>query len=135
MNSPMLNFALCLASLSGAALAQPVVDAAGLLTDAAGRVLYVFDKDSEARSRCTDACAALWPPFTADADARPVGEYALFTRDDGRRQWALRGRPLYFYAGDQRPGESAGDGVKGVWHVIRSGAAPAAAGNYRPDGY
>jgi predicted lipoprotein with Yx(FWY)xxD motif len=112
-----------------------VTGKAGLLTDAAGRVLYVFDKDSDGKSACYDQCAALWPPFLAAADAKPAGEYGLVTRSDGSRQWAVRGRPLYFYAADSAPGQATGDGVKGVWHVVRDTPATGDAGSYRPKEY
>lgn len=126
-------FALTLSA--GSLHAQPVTGKAGLLTDAAGRVLYVFDKDSEGKSVCYDQCAALWPPFVAVADAKPVGDYGLVTRSDGSRQWAVRGRPLYFYAGDSGPGQATGDGVKGVWHVVRDTPMTGDAGSYRPKEY
>lgn len=126
-------FALTLSA--GSLHAQPVTGKAGLLTDAAGRVLYVFDKDSEGKSVCYDQCAALWPPFVAAADAKPVGDYGLVTRSDGSRQWAVRGRPLYFYAGDSGPGQATGDGVKGVWHVVRDTPMTGDAGSYRPKEY
>ncbi|WP_026188271.1 COG4315 family predicted lipoprotein [Methyloversatilis universalis] len=131
--SLMSLFALTLSA--GPLHAQPVTGKAGLLTDAAGRVLYVFDKDSEGKSVCYDQCAALWPPFVAAADAKPVGDYGLVTRSDGSRQWAVRGRPLYFYAGDSGPGQATGDGVKGVWHVVRDTPMTGDAGSYRPKEY
>lgn len=116
--------------------AQSVVGSAGLLTDAAGRVLYTFDKDSDGKSACYDQCAALWPPFVAAADARASGEHTLVVRSDGSRQWALRGKPLYYYVADVEPGQTAGDGRGGVWHVVRGGGqAPAEAGSYRPRDY
>ena len=126
-------FALTLSA--GPLHAQPVTGKAGLLTDAAGRVLYVFDKDSEGKSVCDDPCAALWPPFVAAADAKPVGDYGLVSRSDGSRQWAVRGRPLYFYAGDSGPGQATGDGVKGVWHVVRDTPMTGDTGSYRPKEY
>jgi len=126
---------LALSLGAGVLHAQPVTGKAGLLTDAAGRVLYVFDKDSEGKSACYDQCAALWPPFLAAPDAKPAGDYGLVTRSDGSRQWALRGRPLYFYAADSAPGQATGDGVKGVWHVVRDTPATGDAGSYRPKEY
>ena len=47
------------------------------------------------------------------------GDYSIITRDDGKKQWALKGRPLYFWAKDQKPGDKTGDGVNQVWHVAR----------------
>jgi predicted lipoprotein with Yx(FWY)xxD motif len=124
-----------LSAVCGAVHAQSVVGAAGLLTDAAGRVLYTFDKDSTGKSACYDQCAALWPPFVAAADARATGEHTLVTRSDGSRQWAIRGKPLYYYVGDSEAGQRTGDGRGGVWHVVREGSAPPADHGYRPKGY
>lgn len=128
--------AALLGAVCCAVQAQSVVGSAGLLTDAAGRVLYTFDKDSDGKSACYDQCAALWPPFVAAADARATGEHTLVTRSDGSRQWAVRGKPLYYYVGDSEAGQTTGDGRGGVWHVVRDGVkAPAEAGSYRPRDY
>lgn len=126
--------ALCFCLIPALVQAQPSLGSAGLLTDGSGRVLYVFDQDRAGRSVCYDTCAAQWPPFIAAADARPQGDFDLVARNDGRRQWTLRGKPLYYYAGDGAPGQASGDGVKGVWHVVR-GHAGTDATSYRPDGY
>jgi predicted lipoprotein with Yx(FWY)xxD motif len=40
-------------------------------------------------------------------------------RDDGSRQWAYKGKPLYGYVADVTPGQASGDGVNGRWHVAR----------------
>jgi len=52
-----------------------------------------------------------------------TGTLSLVTRDDGALQWAYAGRPLYFSAADARPGEVRGDGVEGVWSVVRPASA------------
>jgi predicted lipoprotein with Yx(FWY)xxD motif len=54
-------------------------------------------------------------PLTVDRIASP---YSIVTRDDGSRQLAYKGRPLYVYARDAGPGERKGDKLKGVWHVV-----------------
>ncbi len=124
------------AALLNTAHAQSVQIREGLLTDAAGRVLYVFDKDSEGKSACNGQCAALWPPFPAASDAAASSEYTTVRRDDGGLQWAHRGRPLYYYASDTGPGQATGEGRGGVWHVVRPAtAAPEAGGNIAPKGY
>ncbi len=129
-------YAALLGAVCSTVHAQSVVGTAGLLTDAAGRVLYTFDKDSTGKSACYDQCAALWPPFVAAADARATGDHTLVTRSDGSRQWAVRGKPLYYYVGDNEAGQTTGDGRGGVWHVVRdSDKAPAEAGSYRPRDY
>lgn len=86
-----------------------------------GYTLYTFDRDNagSGRSECNGPCAAQWPPFFADRDARERGGWTVISREDGSRQWAFRGRPLYRYAGDTQPGERRGSNANGVWHVAR----------------
>jgi predicted lipoprotein with Yx(FWY)xxD motif len=93
----------------------------GVLADAAGKTLYTFDKDAarSGRSVCNDTCAALWPPAMASADAKAEKDFTSITRDDGSKQWAFKGKPLYAYVQDQRSGDTMGDGFKGVWHVAK----------------
>ncbi|MBK8336368.1 MAG: hypothetical protein IPL03_07160 [Sterolibacteriaceae bacterium] len=92
-----------------------------MLTSAAGMTLYVYDQDTagSGKSTCNGPCAANWPPLMAEADAKPAGDYSLVARDDGGKQWAYKGKPLYFWAKDAKPGDKTGDGVKNVWHVVR----------------
>ncbi len=87
------------------------------LADAKGMTLYVFDKDSAGKSACTGKCAENWPPLVADPAANPPSGYTLVTRDDGQKQWAYKGKPLYGWVKDAKPGDTTGDGVGGSWHV------------------
>ena len=59
------------------------------------------------------------PPAAAAADAKASGDYSIVTRDDGSKQWAYKGNPLYGYSKDQKAGDKVGDGVGGIWHVIK----------------
>jgi predicted lipoprotein with Yx(FWY)xxD motif len=90
-----------------------------ILTDEKGMALYIFDKDEAGKSNCSGECAQNWPPATAPADAKPVGDLTLIQRDDGTMQWADDGKPLYTFVGDKNPGEVTGDGKGGVWHVVK----------------
>jgi predicted lipoprotein with Yx(FWY)xxD motif len=74
--------------------------------------IYAFDKDVRmaGRSECNGQCATNWPPLFASADDHSGGDWSVITRDDGTRQWAWLGRPLYYYAKDQKPGDISGDG-------------------------
>lgn len=90
-----------------------------VLTDNEGMTLYTFAKDSPAVSNCYDKCAALWPPLTAAADAQSQGQFGVILRKDGSRQWAYQGMPLYGWVKDKQPGDTSGEGVKGVWSVAR----------------
>ncbi len=41
----------------------------------------------------------------------------MVTRDDGSKQWAFQGKPLYTYAEDKMPMDGSGNGKDGVWHI------------------
>jgi predicted lipoprotein with Yx(FWY)xxD motif len=100
---------------------QPAYPMNGVLATPTGMTLYTFDKDTAnaATSACTGPCATLWPPFLAAADAAPIGGFTLVTRDDGTKQWAYRGWPVYTYSKDARAGDMAGDNFKNVWHAAK----------------
>ncbi|MEU8510957.1 hypothetical protein AB0C76_05110 [Kitasatospora sp. NPDC048722] len=92
-----------------------------IVTDSTGRTLYRFDKDTAkpSASTCTDACAAKWPPLTAQDPVKVTGvDSALVgsvTRPDGTKQVTLNGWPLYRFAGDTAAGQTSGQGVGGTW--------------------
>lgn len=114
-------FALA-ATLSFAAQAQvPVKPEGGMLVDASGMTVYTFDKDTagSGKSVCNGPCATLWPAVMAAPDAKAEGDYSIITRDDGMHQWALKGKPLYLYKSDTKPGEMNGDNFKNIWHVAK----------------
>jgi predicted lipoprotein with Yx(FWY)xxD motif len=99
----------------------PVKAADGVLVGPNGMALYTFDRDTagSGKSMCNGPCAANWPPLTARANASNTGDWSVVTRDDGSRQWAYKGKPLYFWAKDTKAGDRTGDGVNNVWHVAR----------------
>ncbi len=89
-----------------------------VLTDQKGMTLYTYDKDADGKSVCNGPCAANWPPLMASADAKADGSYAVITRDDGSRQWTYKGKPLYTWVKDTKPGDVNGDGVaNNAWHA------------------
>jgi predicted lipoprotein with Yx(FWY)xxD motif len=91
-----------------------------ILTDAKGMTLYVFDRDTGGKSACAGPCASNWPPLTAAADAQPAGGYTIVARDDGGRQWAYKGQPLYTWKNDKKPGDVTGDGFNNnTWHIAK----------------
>jgi len=87
------------------------------IADARGMTLYVFDSDRGGKSACDSACAETWQPLAAPRIAKPSGDWSIVTRDDGNKQWAFQGKPLYSYVGDRAPGDVNGDGVDGHWHA------------------
>ena len=97
-----------------------------ILVDSQGRTVYLFTKDSGTTSTCSGACAVQWPPFTASGKptvgvgltASKVGTTA---RSDGKTQVTYNGHPLYRFAGDQSPGDTAGQGLTafgGGWFAL-----------------
>ena len=93
----------------------------GVLVDAKGMTIYTFDKDpvNARRSACVEQCAKAWPPLVAPADAESTGAYSVITRDDGTKQWTYKGRPLYTWVKDAKPGDTTGDGFGNLWRVAR----------------
>jgi predicted lipoprotein with Yx(FWY)xxD motif len=110
-----------LESMTGSGPAAPAMAANGVLTNTAGMTLYTFDKDAggSGKSACNGPCAANWPPLMAGADAKASGDYTIVVRDDGGRQWAYKGKPLYLWIKDSKPGDMTGDGFNKVWRVAR----------------
>jgi predicted lipoprotein with Yx(FWY)xxD motif len=108
---------------AGAALAQtaPATSATTskgkALVDGKGMTLYVFDRDAAGKSNCNGQCATNWPALSAGADAKPSGDFTVIARDDGGKQWAYKGKPLYTWSKDAKPGDATGDGVNSVWHI------------------
>ena len=86
-----------------------------------GFSLYVFDNDlGGSGSTCNDACATNWPPLLlADDEATGVANLSIIVRNDGSEQVTFEGRPLYFFVGDESPGETNGNGE--LWHTVEMG--------------
>ncbi len=91
------------------------------LTDFAGMTLYTFDKDTTGVSNCYDACATAWPVYTSGATAQSQfpTNITVITRKDNSKQFAWKGMPLYYFAKDKKSGDVLGDGVNGVWHLVK----------------
>jgi predicted lipoprotein with Yx(FWY)xxD motif len=114
-----------LALVIQATWAGPTATLNGIMTDSAGNTLYTFDKDEPGRSNCAGDCLKKWQAFIAKPEARETGDFSLIGRADGGRQWAVKGKPMYYFAGDQTPGQRNGEGIGGVWHVIDASQAGA----------
>jgi predicted lipoprotein with Yx(FWY)xxD motif len=99
----------------------PASVAHGVLTGPNGMTLYTFDKDAagSGKSVCNGPCATNWPPLMAADSDKAQGDYSVVTRDDGKKQWAFKGQPLYYWAKDSKPGDMSGDGVNKVWHAAK----------------
>ena len=106
--------------LANVAIAQSTIDANGLLADAAGRTLYTYDKDADNKSNCNGGCAAAWPPYLVKEGDRNPSNISVVRREDNTLQWAINGKPLYYYAADAQRGDVKGDGQGGVWHAVHT---------------
>ena len=114
---------LVLLSLSAHAHAQdaaPLKKSDGVLVDAKGMTVYTFDKDAanSGKSACSGKCAEYWPAVPAGA-AQPPAPYSTVTRDDGSKQLAYKGKPLYTFMKDKKPGDKSGDKLmNNNWHAV-----------------
>lgn len=118
--SPIFLAALLTVCASVANAQAPVKTSDGVLTNQAGMTLYTFDRDSGGKSACNGPCAGNWPPLTAKAGDKPSGDYTVISRDDGSKQWAYKGKPLYTWGKDQKPGDKTGDGfLNNQWHAAK----------------
>lgn len=113
------------------------------LTDASGRALYAFERDTKGASACTaaDGCAIAWPPFsvgTPTSTDTSVQERMLGTikRADARTQATYDEMPLYYYEDDKKPGDIEGQGkfeFGGLWFLVSPSGEEIRAGGKRHD--
>jgi predicted lipoprotein with Yx(FWY)xxD motif len=116
----LLAAAALLTLTACAAYAAPAMEKDGMLVDANGMTLYIFDNDTAGVSNCMDDCVAKWPILDASAGGDAAEGWTIIDRADGAKQWAYDGKPLYLFAGDAAPGDITGDGKGGVWHIART---------------
>ncbi len=83
--------------------------------------LYVNESASPGETACNSACEKQWIPLLAPTGEKPLGEWTIFVRKDGRRQWAFERYAVYTYLHD-RPDRPTRDGAGGVWHVLHFSA-------------
>jgi predicted lipoprotein with Yx(FWY)xxD motif len=94
------------------------------LVDGSGRTLYLWVADKSSTSTCDASCIQYWPPLTGTPKAAgSLQQSALSTsaRSDGSKQVTYDGHPLYYFAGDKAPGDTAGEGNNGsgaLWWVV-----------------
>ena len=110
---------LMIGGLAGLALSSGLAMADDMLMAKNGMTLYTFDADTGVDSTCYDKCADFWPPYMAEAGATAEKDWTMVKRKDGTMQWAYDGHPLYFFKSDVAKGDAKGDGMKGVWHVVK----------------
>ena len=108
-----------------------------VLADGTGKTLYVFTVDTAGKSNCSGDCLTSWPALASDAvptlgEGLDAEDFSTIIRDDGSKQVAFYGLPLYYFAGDTAPNQTNGQGVGGKWFVVDAegkmiGAAASAA--------
>lgn len=108
----------------GTVLATLTLKGAPGFVNAAGLTVYVFDADlaNPGHSVCNGACAQNWPHVAPPPGVTIASPFSTITRDDGTKQLAYAGRPLYTFIADSAEGQTNGDGLNafgGVWHVAR----------------
>lgn len=120
MKALRLSVAVLTATFALSAFAADMVKKAdGILVNSAGMTVYTFDKDvaDSGKSACNGPCAKGWPAVQA-GDAAVAAPYSVLTREDGGKQLAYKGKPLYTFAKDAKPGDRMGDKFKDIWHVV-----------------
>jgi predicted lipoprotein with Yx(FWY)xxD motif len=113
---------------TAAAVKTRHVELGTVLVDGKGRTLYLFQKDTTSKSRCTGACAENWPPLltTGKASAGGSARKSLLgtaKRSDGTTQVTYNGHPLYTFINDQAPGDVKGQGVSAFgarWYAVNA---------------
>jgi predicted lipoprotein with Yx(FWY)xxD motif len=114
---------------SGAAVSIRQTSLGKILADGHGRTLYLFRGDRPNLSTLSPAGRAVWPPFTSStkpaalSGARPA-ELGTVTGASSAAQVAYNGHPLYYYVGDQRPGQTLGQRLNQFgahWYVLAPG--------------
>jgi predicted lipoprotein with Yx(FWY)xxD motif len=128
------------AARSGAGLKSATINGVSVVTNAQGFTLYSFAPDTATASKCTGACAQIWPPVKAPAAPGQgvTGKLGMITRSDGSKQATYNGHPLYTYTADTAPGQAKGNGLNvdgGVWHEVTASGQAAPAGTSGGGGY
>ncbi len=116
-----LSFLFSACAGMGSTTGGPVRISEDMLIGRSGMTLYTFDKDvtGNGKSVCNGPCATNWPPLLVTDGESAGSDYSVILRDDGRKQWAFKGKPLYYWVKDQKPGDKTGDGFNSVWHVAK----------------
>jgi predicted lipoprotein with Yx(FWY)xxD motif len=107
-------------------------DLGEILVDSGGFTLYLFDKDEGTTTACSGQCAANWPPLVAASPTAGEGvdQGELGTADGIEpNQVTYHGHLLYYFAGDQAPGDTNGVEIPSWFAVTPTGEAATA-----PDG-
>ena len=116
-----LACAVLVTACASTSMHGPAKVADGVYVGPNGMTLYTFDRDAagSGKSVCNGPCATNWPPLMASANDKASGDWTIVVRDDGSRQWAYRGKPVYYWIRDGKPGDRTGDGFNNAWRLAR----------------
>ncbi len=97
-----------------------------ILVDTKGFTLYAFNPDgtNTDQSQCTGNCAATWPPLEAKKLRAGKGLEKSLLASNSSQHISYNGHLLYRYSGDAAKGETNGQGLNGVWHVVGADGNP-----------
>ena len=118
VSSPSIPMLDVQADFDGGSRREPVRQA-GLASVTAGLLSGGVAAQGGQPALDENALSEAWLDIGAQFGASASGDYGLSNRNDGSRQWTYRGKPLYFWSGDQKPGDMMGDNIGNVWHVVR----------------
>jgi predicted lipoprotein with Yx(FWY)xxD motif len=91
-----------------------------ILTTSNDMTLYTYTRDMTGFSNCNGQCVVSNPPLMAAPDAKASGAWTFITRDDGKKQWAYKGKALYTSTKDSKPGDTGADEpANSKWHVAK----------------
>lgn len=108
----------------GTPLGVAETDLGEVVVDAEGMVVYYFTNDEadSGVSACEGGCLEAWPPVLTDSETPEAegvtGELGTIETPDGEMQVTINGMPIYYFAEDEAPGDTNGQGVNDVWYVI-----------------
>lgn len=96
-----------------------------VLVDADGKTLYLFTNDQGTTTGASDDLLQAWPPLTVESEDDLVAgdgtdEALLGTAEqaDGRIWVTYNDHLLYRFTGDAAAGDTAGQGLGGVWFAV-----------------
>jgi predicted lipoprotein with Yx(FWY)xxD motif len=93
-----------------------------ILVNLRGLTLYSLSAETNGKFICKRGCLIDWHPLYVARGVKPTGPVKLGTvkrPDNGRRQVTFKGRPLYTFDEDAKPGDVEGEGIRdvGVWRA------------------
>lgn len=93
-----------------------------VLVNLRGLTLYSLSAETHGTFICKRGCLVDWHPLYVAKGVKPTGPVklgAIKRPDNGRRQVTFKGRPLYTFDEDSKPGDAKGEGIKdvGTWRA------------------